>query len=305
MKKVSCKSLLARGFTLAELLVAMTVTIVLVTLTVIITGSAIDAWQSARAEIRAAGQAKLMLNALGRDLEAMIVRQGADSEWLFASAEDQRVGPENETSPNAARLYFFTAASDRYDGNAGDNTQDLGGDISAVGYELDYVDPVFGDRADEYSTFVLYRKLLDPDETFRGKLIGTDQLESEFQGQAGNNELRHFICENVYEFTVIFLVEYRDDQGKTQTVKIPVLSNPGPKNTFKEFVINGGGLEPNKNKNSEFRNGRVRSVELSITVLSEEGLRILRKIQFRNEEARKEFIEENGYRYTRSVSIPQ
>lgn len=307
MKTISrkCKSVISKGFTLAELLVAMTITIVLVTLTVIITGSAIDAWQSARTEIRAAGQAKLMLNALGRDLEAMIIRQGTDSEWLFASAEDEEIGPEGETSPNAARMYFFTAASDRYDGNAGDLTRDLGGDISAVGYELEYLDPVFGDQNEDYSTFVLYRKLIDPDETFNSKLIGSNQLESEFRAQAGSNELKHFICENVFEFTTIFVIEYKDNQGKLQTVKVPVLSDSGPKNTVKDFLITGAGLEPNRNKNSEYRDGRIRSVELSITVLSEEGLRLLRKISFRDDEARKEFIEKHGYRYSRSVSIPQ
>lgn len=305
MKKTFSSSSATKGFTLAELLVAMTVTIVLVTLTVVITGSAIDAWKDARTEIRAAGQAKLMLNALGRDLESMITRRGSEAEWLYASAEDRQIGPKNETSPNAARAYFFTAAADRYDGNAGDSNRDLGGDISAVGYELDYVDPVFGDRAEQYSTFVLYRKLLDPSETFNSKLIGTETLEVDFRAQAGQNELRHFICENVYEFTMIFAIEYRDGDGKTKTVKVPVLSNPGPRNTVKEFVISGGGLEPNKNRNSEYRGGRIRSVELSITVLSEEGIRLLRKIQFRDEEARKEFIEKNGFRYTRSVAIPQ
>ncbi|MDB4620218.1 prepilin-type N-terminal cleavage/methylation domain-containing protein, partial [Akkermansiaceae bacterium] len=53
-----------KGFTLAELLVAMAITVVLVSLTVVITGSALDAWRGARNEIRAARQAKIMLDAL-------------------------------------------------------------------------------------------------------------------------------------------------------------------------------------------------------------------------------------------------
>ena len=61
-----CKSS-AKGFTLAELMVAMSITLVLVLLTLQITGTAIDAWKAARTEIRAAGQAKVMLNAQGRD----------------------------------------------------------------------------------------------------------------------------------------------------------------------------------------------------------------------------------------------
>ncbi|YCM44737.1 type II secretion system protein [Verrucomicrobiaceae bacterium 227] len=305
MLKISKKSRQAKGFTLAELLVAMSITIVLVTLTVIITGSAIDAWKGARTEIRAAGQAKAMLNALGRDLEALVSRTGTESEWLYASAQDQMIGPDGESSPNAARMYFFTAASDRYDGNAGDLVEDQGGDVSAVGYELAYVDPVFGDDSEQFSTFVLYRKLLDPDETFKGKLIGTSELEQDFLVQSGTNELEDFICENVYEFTVIFVIEYKDNNGEIQTVKVPVLSDPGAKDTVKTFQISGAGLEPNENRNSEYRGGRIVAVELSITVLSDEGIRILRKSPFANDDAKNKFIEKNGFRYTRSVAIPQ
>ncbi|MEJ6582341.1 MAG: type II secretion system protein [Akkermansiaceae bacterium] len=305
MHKISKKSRQAKGFTLAELLVAMTITIVLVTLTVIITGSAIDAWKGARSEVRAAGQAKAMLNALGRDLEALVSRTGTDSEWLYASAQDEMIGPDGESSPNAARMYFFTAASDRYDGNAGDLTKDEGGDISAVGYELDYLDPVFGDDSEEFSTFVLYRKLLDPDETFNGKLIGTSELKQDFAVQAGVNELEDFICENVYEFTVVFVIEYKDTNREVKTVKVPVLADPGAKDVVKSFKVTGAGLEPNENPNSEYRGGRIVSIELSITVLSDEGIRILRKSPFRSDDVKNKFIEKNGYRYTRSIAIPQ
>jgi len=306
MHKILRTSRQAKGFTLAELLVAMSITIILVTLTVIITGSAIDAWKGARSEIRAAGQAKAMLNALGRDLEALVSRTGTNSEWLYASAQDEMIGPDGESSPNAARMYFFTAASDRYDGNAGDATRDEGGDISAVGYELDYLDPIFGDESEKFATFVLYRRLLDPDETFNGKLIGTSELKQDFEVQAGTNELEDFICENVYEFTVIFVIEYKDNNGAIKTVKVPVLSNPeGSINAKKSFKITGAGLEPDENPNSEYRGGRIVSVELSITVLSDEGIRILRKSPFRIADTKNKFIEKNGYRYTRSIAIPQ
>lgn len=305
MQKSSSGIRRSKGFTLAELLVAMTITIVLVTLTITITGSAIDAWKGARAEIRAAGQAKLMLNTLGRDLEAMITRYGNTSEWLFASAEDQKIGPEGETSPNAARLYFFTAAADRYNGNAGSLSKDEGGDVSSVGYELEYLDPIFGDSTDEFSTFVLYRKLLDPDRTFTTSIIGTENLEQAFTTQAGTNELADFVCENVYEFTVVFVIEYKDNQGKVQNVKVPILSNPGAKDVVKKFSITGAGLEPDDNPNSAYRAGRIQAVELSITVLSEEGIRILKKSPFKTDETKNKFIEENGYRYTKSVVIQQ
>ena len=305
----------AKGFTLAELLVAMTITIVLVSLTIVITGSAIDAWKGARTEIRAAGQAKTMLSALGRDLESIIIRQGNnDSQWLLATSENEGIGPEAESSPNAARLIFYTAASDRYDGNAGsrervggnvgDRDADRGGDVSVVSYQLDFADPVWGDQSENFSTFVLYRKLLNPDETYNG-VSSTDDLEQTFDIRGGGNDLADLMCENVYEFTVTFIINYRDRSGENATVSIPVMSSGGGGNVMNKFAINGSGLAPNLNTRSEFSAGRVAAVELAITVLSDEGVAILKKSPFQNRVDKAKFLEENAYRYTRSVSISQ
>lgn len=316
MKKLSSPDHCKKGFTLAELLVAMTITIVLVSLTVVITGSAIDAWKGARTEIRAAGQAKIMLNSIGRDLESLVYRQGTnDSQWLIASSRNQDVGPQNEASPNAARLTFFTAAADRYNGNAGsrekiqgdaaiDRTADEGGDVCAVSYQLDFADPVWGDPSEQFSTFVLYRKLLDPRETYDG-VTGTKDLEQTFDTRGGANELADLMCENVYEFTVTFVVSYRDNTGNNKTVKVPVMSTNAGKEVVKSFAINGTGLAPNENTKSEYVGGRISAVELSITVLSDEGIAILKKSPFKSPIDKAKFIEEKGFRYTRSVSIPQ
>lgn len=315
MKNHPKKSTLRKGFTLAELLVAMTVTIVLVSLTVIITGSAIDAWKGARTEIRAAGQAKIMLNALGKDLESIVIRQGNnDSQWLFAASEDQDIGPEAESSPNAGRLIFFTAAADRYDGNAGSRERvggdnagrdaDRGGDVSVVSYQLDFADPVFGDQTENFSTFVLYRKLLNPDQAYNG-VVSSQNLEETFELQAGTNDLSDLICENVYEFTVTFVINYRDDEGEDATVSIPIMSSSQGQNVMNRFAINGTGLAPNLNTRSEFSGGRVAAVELAITVLTDEGMAVLKKSPFANRLAKAKFLEENSFRYTRSVSIPQ
>ncbi len=316
MKILSKPVVQKKGFTLAELLVAMTITIVLVSLTVVITGSAIDAWRGARTEIRAAGQAKIMLNSLGRDLESMVYRQGNNnSQWLIASSRDLDIGPDGESSPNAARITFFTAASDRYNGNAGsrekiqgevavDRGADKGGDVSAVSYQLDFADPVWGDESEKYSTFVLYRKLLDPDETYAG-VTGTTDLEQTFDTRGGQNELADLMCENVYEFTVTFVVAYRDSTGNNKTVKVPVMSTSAGKDVVKSFAINGTGLAPNENTKSEYVGGRISAVELSITVLSDEGIAILKKSPFKSKIDKAKFIEAKGFRYTRSVSIPQ
>ena len=152
----------SKGFTLVELLVAMTITVVLVSLVVVITGSALDSWRGARNEIRAARQAKIMLDAMGRDLESFVVRANNNFEWLNIQADSRDIGPEGRPSPNSARLVFLTAATDRYDGNVGVAGSDEGGDISTVGYSLEFRDPIFADQNERFSNFVLYRNLVDP-----------------------------------------------------------------------------------------------------------------------------------------------
>jgi prepilin-type N-terminal cleavage/methylation domain-containing protein len=318
MKYFPKKNRDARGFTLAELMVAMTITLVLVLLTLVITGTAIDAWKAARTEIRAAGQAKIMLNALGRDLESMVSRMGNNNiQWLIATSTSGQIGPAAEESPNAVQLTFFTSASDRYNGNAGSREKldgngpnrnaDIGGDISAVSYQLDFVDPVFGSQNNRFATFVLYRNLLNPDETYAG-VSGEQNLEQAFQNRAGANELDDLMCENVFEFTVTFVVTYRDVDGQTKTTKFPVMaSNPpgGAQEVNNSFAINGTGLAPNQNTSSQYRGGRIAAVEISITVLTDEGIAILKRSPFRNDNERALFIEKNGYRYSRSVTVPQ
>lgn len=314
MKKRAKKFQKASGFTLPELLVAMTITMVLVTLTIVITASALDAWKGARAEIRAAGQAKIMLNALGKDLESMVSRFGSsETEWLVARTETADIGPQGQASPNAARLTFFTAAADRYDGNAGSQERitggenqnaDRGGDVCAVSYRLDFVEPIFGDPSERFATFVLYRNLLNPDDTYNG-VAGAPNLESAFETRGAINQLADLICENVFEFTVTFVVDYLDPSGQRRTLSVPVMSTASGSEVVRNFSILGTGLAPNGNIKSPYSNGRVKSVELAITVLSDEGISVLKKNPFKNDLQRAKFIEENSYRYTKAVSIPQ
>ena len=306
-----------KGFTLAELLVAMSVTLILVMLTLTITGTAMDSWRAARTEIRAAGQAKTMLNAIGRDLESMVSRLGNNrNQWLLATTNPGNLGPASSPSPNASRLVFFTSAADRYDGNAGSKERqgggnggnrnaDLGGDVSVVSYELDFVEPIFGSSNQLFSTFVLYRNLLEPNETYPNAGLWSDNIAQGFDNASRPNDLADMVCENVYDFTATFVVNYRGVDGQLQTARLPVMSSAGGDRVLRSFAITGAGLEPNQRTGSEFAGGRIASVELSITVLSDEGISILKRTPFRSPAERAQFLEKHSYRYTRSVIIPQ
>lgn len=307
----------SKGFTLPELLVAMSITLILVLLTLSITGTAMDSWRAARKEIRAAGQAKLMLNALGRDLESMVSRMGTNrDEWLVATTNPANLGPASAPSPNASRLTFYTRASDRYDGNAGsrerlggdnggDRNADLGGDISAVSYELDFVEPVWGSQNQTFATFVLYRNLMSPLQTYE-QVLGQPNLQQTFDAQSGSNDLGDLVCENVFEFTATFVINFRGVDGQIRTRRMPVMSTQqGGAEIRRAFAVTGAGLAPDMRPGSEVASGRIASVELSITVLSDEGIAILKRTPFRSDAERNRFMEIHSYRYTRSVVIPQ
>jgi uncharacterized protein (TIGR02599 family) len=74
-----------RGFTLMELMVAMAITTIIVTVLVSITSIALDTWNRSRSELRASRQAKGMIDSMARDFEALVTRRGNTNEWLSAT----------------------------------------------------------------------------------------------------------------------------------------------------------------------------------------------------------------------------
>ena len=165
-----------KGFTLVELLVALGITAIIVSMLVTITATALDGYSASRNQVRAAREAKAAFDQVAADLESLVARSGDDVDWLWISTESTNPGPTNNQSPNATRAVFFTAATDRYDGNL-NTSADLGGDVSTVGYRLLYRDPVSDSESADFSTFVLYRQLINPDETF-ANLLGQESLQT-------------------------------------------------------------------------------------------------------------------------------
>ena len=292
-----------RGFTLIELLVAMAITTVIVTVLVSVTALALETWNRSRAEIRAARQAKSMIDTMARDFESFVSRSGNDFEWLYAKSAPPSEGPKGNLSPNALDLIFFSAATDRYEGKIG-TASDLGGDISTVGYQLTYKDPIAGASNDEYKTFVLYRKLVDPKETFVSLLGKTDLIQA-FNGLPGDiEEESNFICENVYQFTVTFHVN--STVGTTiKPVAVPVGKGV---NTVEEFRVTGSGIQttfaPSGVTNEQLKAGRLAAAEISITVLSDFGIQQMRRRSFSDDDELAEFIAKHSYQYSKVVQLP-
>lgn len=302
-----------KGFTLIELMVAMAITTMIVTLLVYITSIAMSSWQRSRAEVRASNQAKSMVDSLARDFESMVVRRGNTFEWLHAETNPSLPGPDALRSTAAADMYFFTAATDRYDGKIG-TKEDRGGDVSAVAYRLTYRDPIAKDDSgsNDAETFALYRSLRNPDETFKDYLGKTD-LKGAFSGNQSELEnLQNYVCENVYQFSVTFNVEVQKKSGnaaptQSEIVSLTIGSENGTQSTSQLRLL-GTGIETNYKGTAvtqdELKGGRLRSVQISLTVLSDFAIEQMRKRKINDSEQRTKFFNEHSYQFTKLVEIP-
>lgn len=298
------------GFTLIELLVAMAITTIIASVLISVTAVAVDAWNRSRAEIRAARQAKHMVDSMAKDFESLVTRKGNSFEWLYAATPPVLPGSSNQTSSNASRLIFFTAATDRYNGKI-NTPEDKGGDVSCVGYNLVYQNPIDGSK-DQFSTFALYRLLVNPDATFEN-LLGKPDLDTAFKTYSTSvADLENYLCENVYQYSVVFHVEVSKNVGTPTATKFTVPVSLGPTaggGRVTQFRILGTGLDVASSPNAtvtvdELKAGRVAAMEVSLTVISDFGMAQLRNGVNLKGNAMTKFMAKNSFQYSKLVELP-
>ena len=301
-----------RGFTLMELMVAMAITTIIVTVLVSITSIALDTWNRSRAELRAARQGKTMVDSMARDFESLVTRRGNTNEWLSAITPTASLPKvKNTESSNACELSFFTAATDRYNGQIG-TTTDKGGDVSCASYLLEGKDPIAGGSG-KFDTFVLNRLLVNPDETFN-QLLGKPDLAAAFDtydaGKTKRKLPENFVCENIYQFSITFHVQVSKIVNSVSTL-IDVPITVGDSASSKEFRIQGSGLIvdsnaklPNNVVVADLKAGRLTAVEISLTVVSDFGIDQLRARSDLTGTKQAEFLAKNSYQYTKLVQVP-
>lgn len=293
-----------------ELMVAMAITTIIVTVLVSITSIALDTWNRSRSELRASRQAKALIDTMARDFESLVTRKGNSSEWLSAVGPSSAIG-DSLPSTNAAELIFFTAVTDRYDGDLGaSSTRDLGGDISCVSYQLQYADPM-GSSDPSFQSFIVKRDLINPDVTFE-HLLGKDDLEAAYAATPGADidSQNNYICENVFQFTVTFHVQVTQTAGNaSRLVTVPVtIGKTSGGNIANTFKVLGTGIDTEHTGSNgvtvdELRAGRVAAMELSVTVLSDFGMNQMRNRTFSGN-AESEFLAEHSFQYSKIVQLP-
>lgn len=306
-----------RGFTLIELLVAMAITALLVTILVSVTSVATDAWRKGRSEIRASRQAKALLDVMAKDFQSSVVRKGNTFQWMYAQTVASLPGPNSAPSTNAADIAFFTGATDRYDGKIG-TADDKGGDVCAVGYRFAYEDPIAG-TPNNYSTFSVYRTLINPDRAFNEFLGQTDikaKMDNAVTGMTDAERRATFVCENVYQYTVTFILEVSQTTGSgasARTTRFPVRVSMGQNGAANRLLIFGDRIDTDANASTlrptvtapELAAARLTGVEISLTVLSDSGAEALKRRSFGTPDDLAKFLAEHSFEHSRVIEVPQ
>lgn len=295
---------LQSGFTLIELLVSMTITVILLGILVYMTGISMDTYKRSRDEVRASRQAKEALETLAKDFESMVSRRdGNNYEWLYAGQEPSSLkGPAGKEITNTSQLIFFTGATDRYNGQIGVAGVDNGGDVSAVCYRLVYRDQIQDTDTEEHAVFSMYRHLVNPDDAFgiapASGLLAEDNLKAAYTGLYNDGDdfnAANFLVENIYEFTVTFLVEYTE--ANVTKIQRVTLSSSG---SYQEFRLKGNSLDTTP-ANAAIANGNIIGVEIGITVLTDQGLILAKKSPL----SQADILKKHSYHYTKTVNTPR
>jgi prepilin-type N-terminal cleavage/methylation domain-containing protein len=299
---------LQSGFTLIELLVSMVITVVLLGVLVYMTGISMDTYKKSRNEVRASRQSKEALETIAKDFESMILRRDGNTyEWLYAGQEPSTGslgGPTNNKITNSSQLIFFTGATDRYNGDIG-GTLDAGGDVSAVGYRLVYKDQISVN--DDYPVFSLYRHLVNPDVAFENCLAEDDLVATGEFNDTKDLTAQNFLVENVYEFTVTFLVEYTTSGSSVTNIKRVTLSKEGDYQEFRvkgnQIQAGGSGLQADgSDAEQDLLNGSILGVEVSITVLTDHGLVLAQRL---SKVLWEKQMKKHSYHYTKTINTPR
>lgn len=294
-----------KGFTLIELLVSMTITLVIISVLMSMTRVAVNGMVSAQNATRYSRISQEVMSTVSKDLEGIVIRTGNDFEWVNVQENGNtspNLGPDNNKEmQNPIEMSFFSAVTDRYDGNIG-TADDKGGDISLVRYKLVYQDIITG-GASGFPVFSLYRKRVDPDKAFTDHLSQTDL--GSYSDQATGDE---FLAENIYDITISFNFEFLRTDGTTAYKRIPVQINgefKGLSIKGNEVLVTGSAGGPQELVVQNAGSARLSSADISLLVLSDAGMNGLDRTKIDSDEELSAYLLKHGKHFSKSVILPR
>lgn len=277
------------GFTLMEVLIAMVITLFIITMLVYILRSAATTYQQSSMRLGVERQARQAVDTLVSDLENLVIKRDANSyQWLLALEDTSSQGPSGKTIPNTCKFIFFTTSPYRYNGALGD-AEDQGGNVSLVNYRLAYRDHIADSNGGKYPIFAFYRSMLEPDKAIEH--FASSDLDASY----GNPELTReaFIAEHIYEFSMTFIVEEKTDTGVS--LQRATIQKGG---SITRFAIDGDAIEIGEHR---YESASLRGVEVAITVLTDKGMELANKTGI----SRELLLESYSYSYTKSLALPR
>lgn len=316
-----------RAFTLVELITAMAITAVLVFIIMQLTNQSIGLWKVLREDTNSAATARLALQTISRDFEAFQMRTGNNNfQWFYAEMDTAMRGvPRGLAIPRSARCIFFTCAPDHNPAVSSNPTSlrsgyrdmlatsdKFQGDVSAVGYRLLFRDHILnlaarsGDKQ-TFPLFSLYRQVITPRETF-DSLLCKEDLQSAYSPFQRSEE-SNFLCENIIEMSITFNLECMTESSSTnanaatyRTVPVSVLSSNASRGVRSFKLHSNQALM----EGEVLQNARIISAEISMTVLTEEGVALVEQVRQGQRRAPKleEFFSRYTRSFSRSVSLP-
>ena len=128
-------------------------------------------------------------------------------------------------------------------------------------------------------------------------------------------ERANYICENIYQFTLIFHVAVNLSDGTPSTVRVALGQNDDHSTDI--FKVHGSGLYldsgvlgPDSSDsgggpitNEQILAGKLSAVEVSLTVLTDFGIEQMRKRTFTGSDL-DEFVAQNSYQFSKLIPVP-
>jgi hypothetical protein len=236
------------------------------------------------------------------------------------------MGPQGAQITNASQMVFFTSATDRNPAKASQDIrrERLIGDVNCVGYKLVYRDQILNEDASSemkgFPVYALYRNVVSAEDTVQNLLGSTDLWTAYDRYRSDETTPSNFLEENIVELTLIFEVTYQKKAGhsgdkglrnetQSASVLVPVMTTGGNRlGSCSQLDVYGNRLNiiaDNVNVD-DLNSGRVTGVTISMTVVTDEGMRLVDQVrqQLREAPSPEVFFE----RYTRSfaqrISLP-
>ncbi len=304
-----------RAFTLVELLVAMTITVILVGVIMTMTNQGIKIYKEARLQVETTTRAQVALNALSNDFQAMQLGRGENNyQWFFAKADDSaareivessrgsRARKKNvkDTIPVSTQIVFFASTYDRNPAVSSNDelrsnyrsakalNVDTQGDVNAVGYRLLYRDQILNLAPSEQGGKSRSKKAAS--ETFPlfslyrqtisprdayTDLMGKTNLEAAYRSFE-KEEQDNFLCENIFDMNLVLNIDHCEGGADIESGRARVERES-------VSIINSKGQNEDVIITSrdiivngrKLHNAKIVSVNISVTVVTEEGMHII------------------------------